>query len=183
MLKSIKIESFEAEYFLFICAADVTRSSDFRKKSKKMHVTLFSPFHIYDLPLTSRRRPTTSKKRDDDTHQPWRLAPTTTALTQQPTRDSRCAGVYLPRGHCSINRRRRIDDCSAVASVITHSSGTSQRSWIHRDALVGGKILDYSLLGSPRIARGLIHGQKMRSKAVRYVNMWVLGAIQMCWCE
>lgn len=136
---------------------------------------------IYRSSLADDRRP--PKKRDDDTHQPWRLAPTTTALTQQPTRDSRCAGVYLPRGHRSINRRRRIDDCSTVAFVITHSSGTCQRCWIHRDALVGGKILDYSLLGPRRIARGSTRGQKMRSKAVRYVNMWVLGAIQMCWCE
>ena len=54
-------------------AQQMSRRSDFREKSKKMHDTLFSTSHIYNLPLTSRRRPTTSKKRDDDTHQPWRL--------------------------------------------------------------------------------------------------------------
>ena len=62
--------------------ADVTLSLDFRKKSKKMRDTLFSadlPSHVYDLPLTSRRRPTTKNSttthiNHDDWHQQRRLS-------------------------------------------------------------------------------------------------------------
>ena len=63
LIKFDKIECFGAEDLVSFCA-DVTPSLDFRKKSKKMRDTLFSadlPSHVYDLPLTSLRRPTTVK--------------------------------------------------------------------------------------------------------------------------
>ena len=53
----------------------------------------------------------------------------TTALTQQPTWASHRASAHLVREHRSVNRRRRIDDRSTVAAIITQIV-TSHGCWI-----------------------------------------------------
>ena len=100
--------------------------SIFRKKSWKildLSMTPPSHFKLNLLMSTVHRSPLADdqKKQEtttDDTHQPWRLGPTTTALTQQPTWDSRRDFVDILRERRSINRRRRTVDCCVVAFTI-----------------------------------------------------------------
>ena len=70
---------------------------------------------VYDLrsPLADDR-----KKQETTTDNTSTMTPSTTALTQQPAWDSRCAGVDKLRKHRSINRRRRTVDCCMVSIVI-----------------------------------------------------------------
>ena len=71
-----KIECFGAEYFVSF-RADVTRSLDFRKKSKKMRDTLFPQICLRStahFSLTTVKSSTTTHTNHDDWHQQRRLS-------------------------------------------------------------------------------------------------------------
>ena len=89
---------------------------------------LMSTIHRSPLADDQKKQETTT----DDTHQPWRLGPTTTALTQQPTWDSRRDFVDILRERRSINRCHRTVDCCIVALVIAVFLLTHRNSWIDR---------------------------------------------------
>jgi hypothetical protein len=126
---TIKIQMFGTEEFV-VSLTDVPRRCRESSSSVKYPGTFLTPpfsahqpSHVYDLPLTSRRRPKNKRRRDDGRHsQPWRVAPTTTALTQQSTPDSDRASVDLPRDLRAIDRRHRTVDCCMVAFVILYYS-------------------------------------------------------------
>ena len=128
----------------------------FRKKIKKIFFirdTLFSavqPSHASTI--SAHLSPTTEKKADDrrpTTDNTSTMTPSTTALTQQPAWDSRCAGVDTLRKHRSINRCRRTVDCCIVAFVIAVFLPTHRRSRIDRPGLIFCKIADPPLVVRP----------------------------------
>ena len=102
---------------------------------------------VYDLcsPLADDRK----KSRRPTTDNTSTMTPSTTALTQQPAWDSRCAGVDTLRKHHSINRCRRTVDCCIVAFVIAIFLPTHRRSRIDQPGLIFCKIADPPLVVRP----------------------------------
>ena len=130
----------------------ITNWTIFRKKSMKIFDThLSSDLLSRDLPPLSLL---TAASRHEEKRR-WSTPSTiivTTALTQQPTWASHRAGVHSIHKHRSVDCRRRIDDRSTVAAIITQLSWHLAAAESIENTLVCVKIVTLISTGSLRMA-------------------------------